>query len=266
MHPEMLEHFMEALDLPGLRQLKMDTIYGISSTDWLDYDYRRMLRLLETSSPELEVFECVRMGGRAYRAFVEPFDSFKSLKRLRTLRIDLDLLGYWRASFEPSDPQELFPASLQNLAFTEIEVLRLNFLEEHYSANPDQDENEVYKLLRILESTALKECSLYLVLTVLFAGDDEYNPFSLVHQSLRPATLILLLNTADKLARVGTTFRVYGDADTDAEGGGLLVGPGFVKALQRREAKPGEDFGGSTGGENVTQIEIEGQEEIEDTS
>ncbi|KAF2254713.1 hypothetical protein BU26DRAFT_559376 [Trematosphaeria pertusa] len=194
--------------MPWLRNIKELVVQtpGGYTDDW---DLPRLMEDFETYLPNLELLEWTRT---AYIEAAESreFDTFKNLSKLKTLRVDHNLVfSSWYREFleKVSNLSKVFPESLEHLELANLTsgaadeiVAKLHKTLELEAS--DNEGDEVTKALKLFHSQfPLKSLTLGLDMEYQDDGTDVYE--------MDPPTVVFLRHAADEMAKIGVVFKVY---------------------------------------------------------
>jgi hypothetical protein len=133
----MMEAVLKDPTMCNLREIKL-TMLTSSDESWKSYDSSALSTILMARFPDLQASECTYPErGNWEVGFSRPFDPFKQLIKLRTIRLLFDLLVDDEGS-DPFDHYAMLPPSLTHLTLAEIAYVRHNF-PEFYN---DESEHE----------------------------------------------------------------------------------------------------------------------------
>lgn len=211
---------------------------GVWSTSRLNYDFRRLQKIIETHLLHLEVFQCTNLGLEAQER-PTPFDTFKNLKNLVELRIDIQLListdTPWRTPLKGPAAHEkliaLLPPKLRCFELHNFEINRMDALLNELCSLDDGHSYASDWLANTVQSFPLKEVKVVRALGVWHHSDPN-DTFEMNVDNLQ-----FLQYVADKLMEdTGVLFQVLkrvGQTEKDK----LLAAPDCM-ALETNSSHP----------------------------
>lgn len=194
-----------------------------------------LLRAMKQHTSKLETFECTRLTKR----LSEPrwFDTFRGLKHLRSLAIDLNLMVPTTdiSLTALANSHLLFPETLRNLTFDGISRHRVHSVVvtiHREIEGSDDDGTALTQILYTLVSKfALKTLNLHVDLKVSNMDPNGQDlPQSIVE--LYPVDLLFFRHAADRLLKKGMWLEVKRMPWFHEPGYKLLVSPEFGVPLQ----------------------------------
>jgi hypothetical protein len=208
--PGMLESLIKMSHPRNLRTLVLTNLKD--TLIWSRHDYASLSQALIEHTPELEALEVSHMQYRSIQ-FGRPLASLKSLTRLHTLRVDLQILIDCLRDNEPLNVQGMLPKSLKHLEILMgcdrfVDLL----LEDGVSGRGAR-----MLFTDAVPSVALETFKLRVQMDAVTPGMKRF----------RSRTIKQLQAVIDKHSQKGLDYRIYGWRQGDEEQSKYLLGPGY---------------------------------------
>ena len=219
--PIAIESLISGMKNSKLAVLSLDNLQGISN-NWRHWLYSRLSIFLEFNLPNLEIFECINMGGKPGMS-LRPLGSLKALSELRKIRVDAEVLYDVSLALPDFDERLMLPLNLKHL---EILVRSPQVLVPKRLVSDDgDDEAEIWQQYLRDPAPSIALDSVTLEINMLQYHTANWR---IELMTMGPAILDKLKSCIQKHADRGVSFRIYGRTSSgDEMPMEYLMGVGF---------------------------------------